>query len=125
MNANLTIRDRDLATADGNLMTVDENKVNVAEPAYQNPHYFDSQYLTKKDPEQDSREINIDRSNVDTATTDYQRLDTTTMDYISMYATPGKGREGDIVPKIEVEGKFYAVVNKDKTEQHMYTSLTK
>ena len=125
MSANLTIRDRDLATADGNLMTVDENKDNVDEPAYQNPHYFDSQYLRKEDPKQDSKEINTDRSNVDTAARDYQRLDTTTMDYISMYATPGKGREGAIVPKIKVEGKFYAVVNKDKTEQHTYTSLTK
>ena len=125
VNGNLTMRDGDLAMADGNLMTVDKNKDNFVEPAYHNPHYFDSQYLMKKDPEKDSREMNADRSNADPVTRDYQRLDTTTMDYISVYARPVKGREGDSVPKIEVEGKFYTVVNKDKTKQHTYTSLTK
>ena len=97
------MRDGDLAMANGNLIMVDENKDNnSAEPVYHNSHYFDSQYLRKKDLEADSKEINIDRSNVDTVTRDYQRLNTTTMDDVSMYTTPGKRREGDIIPKIEV-----------------------
>ena len=128
-NVNPTMTDANLAVENvnlvGNLSVVDENNDSSAEPAYDNLHYFESQSLMKENPAQQYEEIKPDESDVDTTARDYQSLSMTTMDYVSVYSAPGKGREGDIVPKIEVDGKFYAVVNKDKTEQHVYTSLAK
>ena len=124
-NVNLTVTDENLAVVNSNLMMVDENKDSSIEPVYYNPDYFKLENLIKENPTEHYEELNADRSDVDTAATDYQSLDASTMEYISLYALPGKGREGDVNPKIEVGGKFYAVVHKDKTEKHVYTSLAK
>ena len=130
-DGNLAVENVNLSMRDGNLslevyapLMVDENKGSSVEPAYHNPHYFESQNLMKKNPAQ-QYEVKADESGVDTVARDYQSLSMTTTDYVSVYSVPGKGREGDIIPKVKVGGKFYAVVNKDKTEQHVYTSLAK
>ena len=126
VNVTATRLDGNLTVVDTNLqMMADENKDSSVEPAYHNPHYFESQNLLRENPVQSYEEVTLSRSNGDTVASDYQSLSTTTMDYISLYSRPGEGRERDIVPKVEVGGKFYAVVNKDKTEQHIYTSLAK
>ena len=114
-----------LSVAVCNPVMVDESKNSSVEPAYHNPHYFASQNLLKENPVQEYEEVKVDKSDVDAVARAYQSLNMTTMDYVSLYSVPGKGREGDIVPKIEVCGKFYAVVNKHKTEQDVYTSLAK
>ena len=131
-NGNLAVEDVNLSMRDGNLsvevcapLMVDENKDSSVEPAYHNPHYFESQNYMKEKPVQQFEEVKADEADVDTVARDYQSLSVTTMGYVSVYSIPGKGREGDIIPKIKVAGKFYAVVNKDKTEQHVYTSLAK
>ena len=79
----------------------------------------------KEDPTHVYEEVNVGRSNVDTVDRDYQSLSMTTMDYGSLYSIPGKAIWGDVIPKIEAGGKFYAVVDRNKTEQHIYTSLFK
>ena len=129
---NLAVEDVTLSMRDGNLsveicdpLMVDENKDSSVEPAYHNPHYFESQKLSNENPGQIYEEVKVDASDGDAVARDYQSLSVTAMDYVSVYSVPGKGREGDVIPKTEVGGKFYAVVNKHKTEQHVYTSLAK
>ena len=124
-NVNLSRRDGTPSVAVSDPLVVDENKDSFVEPAYHNPHYFESQKLAKENPAQTYKEVKVDVSDGDTVARDYQSLSMTTMDYVSVYSVAGKGREGDIIPKIEVGGKFYAVINKDKTEQHVYASLAK
>ena len=131
-DGNLAVEDVNLSMRDGNLslevcaqLMVDESKDSSVEPTYHNPHYFESQNLMKENPGRTHEEFNVHESDVDTVARDYQGLSVTTTDYVSVYSVPGKGREGDIIPKVEVGGKFYAVVDKDKTEQHVYTSLAK
>ena len=124
-NVNSSMRNGNLSVEVCAPLMVDENKDSSVEPAYHNSHYFESQNLMKQNPVQQYEEAKADESYVDTTARHYKSLSTTTMDYISVYSVPGKGREGDIIPKIKVEGKFYAVVDKDRTEQHLYTSLAK
>ena len=131
-NSNLAVEDVNLSMKDGNLslpvcapLMMDKSKDKSVEPVYHNPHYFESQNLVKENPAQQYEEVKVDKSDVDTTSRDYHSLSMTTMDYVSVYSVPTKGRAGDMIPKVEVGGKFYAVVNKDKTEQHVYTSLAK
>ena len=121
-NVNLSMRDGTLSVA-----VSDGNKESSVEPANHNPHDFESQKLAKDSPAQTHEEVRVDVSDHgDAVAIDYQSLSVTAMDYVSVYSVPGKGREGrDIIPKVEVGGKFYTVVKKDKTEQHVYTSLAK
>ena len=124
-NVNLSVRDGTLSVAVSDPLVVDKSKDSFVEPVYQNPHYFESQKLAKENPAQVYEEVKVDASDVDTVARDYQCLSVTTTDYVSVYSVPERGRAGDIISKIEVDGNFYAVVNKDKTEQHVYTSLAK
>ena len=124
-DVNLSMRDGNLPVEVSNQLMVAEDKHSTGEPAYHNPHYCEAQNLMKENLAQQYEEVKVDESDVDTKSSNYQSLSMTTMDYVSVYSVPGKGKEGDIIPKVKVEGKFYAVVNKDKTEQHVYTSLAK
>ena len=124
-DGNLSVANVNLAVEVSNPVMVDESKDSCTEPAYHNPHYLELQNLIKENPLHNYEEVNVDRSDVDTAARDYQSLNTITMDYVSMYSVPDKGREGEVIPKIEVGGKLYAVVNKNKTEQHIYSPLAK
>ena len=119
-----TMTDGNLSAGDNNQMVKDEKQDSSVELAYHNPHYFDSQNFTKRGPIRSFEGVIANRSH-DTVARNYQSLNTTTMDYVSLYSRPGEGSEGGIIPNIQVGGKFYAVVNKEKIEQHVYTSLAK
>ena len=74
---------------------------------------------------QNNEEVSVDRSDLGPVASAYQILNTSTIEYLSLYSRPRERKEGDAVPEIEVEGEFYAVVDKNKTDQHVYTPLSK
>ena len=117
--------DGNLAMTDSNLMMVDGNKDSSVNPAYQNSHYLEPQKIMNENPTQDYVEVNADVSDIGTVAKDYQSITTTTTDYVSVYSRPKSGKDGGIIPQINVGGNFYAVVDEHKTEEHMYTSLAK
>ena len=80
----MSLKDGNLSLAVCAPLMVDENKDSSVEPAYHNPHYFESQNLMKENPAQQYEEVKVDESDVDSVARDYQGLSTTTMDYVSV-----------------------------------------
>ena len=129
------MKNKKLNAADANLTTLDENQHDSFEPVYYDPLFLESQAYVTKNPTQGCVEVSEGRSDADTIVENYQSLNIATQDYVSLYSGPEKRKnrvivpetkvKGGIVPEIEVEGSTYAVLNGDKTEQNIYTSLDK
>ena len=122
---NSPMTDGNLTLAESNLKILDENQYSSVEPTYYNSHYLKPQSFLKETPAQTYAEVGVGASTVDDVARDYQNLNTTTMAYVNLYSTPVKGKDGVVVPRIEVGGNIYAAVDTRKTEKHIYTSLAK
>ena len=122
---NSPVTDGNLTVADSNLKILDENQYSSVQPTYCNPHYLKSRDVLKETPAHTYAELSVGTSTVDAVTRDYQSLNTTTMAHVNLYSTLVKGKDGVVVPRIEVGGNTYAAVDTRKTEQHIYTSLAK